>query len=243
MGAESTSPHILLVEDDSSLATMVADSLRPRGYSVSRAESVCQAKRLADEHRPDVIVLDLMLPDGNGLALCSDLKRHAGSSVIICSATRRRDDAVISFQLGADDFLRKPFTLNELHARIGLALHREPRQQPEAHSDRRVERLGSLTLDGNRCEATTDGQVVRLTPTEFRLLSAVAVRVGEVVSRRELAERVWGCTDAGILGSLGVHMRRLRAKLTTAGPCTRLVTRRGFGYELVQSARPSPCGE
>jgi DNA-binding response OmpR family regulator len=235
MRVEGQCPRILLVEDDAGLATMVADVLQARGYSVWRAESGCQATRVADEIRPDVIVLDLMLADGNGLTVCSELKHHVGCAVIICSATRRRDDAVIGFQLGADDFLRKPFTVDELNARIDLALQRQLRLPSTAQSSHaRVQRVGSLTVDHSRCEATTDGQVVPLTPTEFRLLSAVTARAGEVVSRQELAEGIWTATDEGVIRSLEVHMRRLRSKLASAAPSTRLVTRRGFGYELVQ---------
>lgn len=229
--------HILLVEDDPGLATMVGDSLGEHGYAVWHVESGRDAERAVQEMRPDLIVLDLMLPDGNGLTLCRQLKDSARSPVIICSATRRKDDAVLGFQLGADDFLRKPFSVDELLARVALALRNGSavdsnlsKHAATAHGG------GSISIDAARCEATADGHSLNLTPTEFRLLSSVASRAPGVVSRQELAEPIWGCVDPGFIRSLDVHMRRLRAKLVAAAPRARLVTRRGFGYQLLDGA-------
>jgi DNA-binding response OmpR family regulator len=228
---------ILLVEDDASLATMVGDSLRAHGYCVWHVESGGDAELALDQARPDLIVLDLMLPDGNGLTLCAQLKERARAPVIICSATRRKDDAVLAFQLGADDFIRKPFSVDELQARIDKAMLQaagldgaSPDGAPPAR------RTGSITIDTARCEASTDGHALELTPTEFRLLSNVAARSPDVVSRRELAESIWECVDAGVMRSLDVHMRRLRGKLAAAAPRARLRTRRGFGYQLLDDA-------
>ena len=114
--------HILLVEDDSRLAAMVSDALHDRGYTVWHVDRGSEAEAAVDQLRPDVIVLDLILPDRNGLVLCANLKRRASVPAIICSATKRNDDAVIGLQLGADDFLPKPFSLDELQARIEIAL-------------------------------------------------------------------------------------------------------------------------
>src|SRR3954468_17167549 len=117
---------VLLVEDDANLSTMVSDGLRMRGYVVWGVGSAGEAEQAVDQVDPDVIVLDLMLPDRNGLTLCSVLKQRVATSVIICSATRRKDGAVLGMQWGADDFLPKPFSLDELEARIGLAMGRGP---------------------------------------------------------------------------------------------------------------------
>jgi DNA-binding response OmpR family regulator len=241
--SEPNAPHILLVEDDAGLAAMVSDALRARHYTIWHVESAGDAELAVDQLRPDVIVLDLMLPDRSGLVVCGQLKERAGVPVIICSATKRKDDAVIGFQLGADDFLKKPFSLDELQARIELALRRGcgPARREASRGDG-VRRVGSLTIDEARCCATVHGRVLPLTPTEHRLLSALASRTPAVVARQELAERVWGCVDDGVIRSLDVHMRRLRAKLTAAaGP--RLVTRRGFGYQLPdETGAPAALG-
>jgi DNA-binding response OmpR family regulator len=234
-GMEGRSPSILLIEDDLALASMLSDTLRARSYAVCHVGCAADAETVLDEVRPDLILLDLMLPDSNGLIMCARLKARTGAPVIICSATKRKEDAAIGFQLGADDFLRKPFSLEELQARIDLTLGRRPAaggEQPRPGDQ--IERVGALTIDETRCVVTVRGEVLHVTPTEFRLLSALAGRASEVLSRRELAERIWGCVDDGVLRSLDVHMRRLRAKLAAAaevGPS--LVTRRGFGYQLV----------
>ena len=125
-GTPGRSPNILLIEDDAALASMLSDTLRARSYGVWQVGSAADAEVALDEVRPDLILLDLMLPDRNGLIMCAKLKARAGAPVIICSATKRKEDAAIGFQLGADDFLRKPFSVDELQARIELTLRRGP---------------------------------------------------------------------------------------------------------------------
>lgn len=243
MTAGLRDPLILLVEDDPGLAAMVIDWFSVRHYSICHVDSAGDAELAIGHVQPNVIVLDLMLPDGNGLTVCSHLKRRAGAPLIICSATRRKDDAVIGLQLGADDFLRKPFSLDELQARVDLALRRPSSANlvaPGATVALQHE-VGSLTIDEARCIATTDGDSLQLTPTEFRLLALLAARAPQVVSRQELADHVWGAVDEGVIHSLDVHMRRLRTKLVAAAPRVRLTTRRGFGYQLCDADTvPSP---
>ena len=229
-------PNVLLVEDDLALGSLLTDELRARNFDVCHVESASDAEASLDQVRPDLILLDLMLPDRNGLIMCPRLKARAGAPVIICSATKRQEDAAIGFELGADDFLRKPFSVDELQARIELTLrHRPPPADVHAGPAGKAERVGPLSIDTARCLACIGDRVLQLTPTEYRLLCALASRPGEVVARSEMAECVWGCADNGVLRSLDVHMRRLRGKLTAAskaGPY--LVTRRGFGFELVE---------
>ncbi|MBV9546452.1 MAG: response regulator transcription factor [Chloroflexi bacterium] len=231
-GSSRPGPTILLVEDDAGLSSLVSDWMRLRGYRVWAVGSAADAEQAISDVDPDLIVLDLMLPDGNGLALCASLTQRVRARVIICSATRRKDDAVIGLQLGADDFLRKPYSLEELEARIRLALRRA-RAQPRQATTRS---LGALFIDTARCEATVDGQSLPLTPTEFRLLNLLSLRTPAVVSRQDLAEHVWGSIDDGLIRALDVHMRRLRSKLRAVAPELWLVTRRGFGYQLVDRA-------
>ena len=231
----SARAHILVVDDEPTIREVVEQYLRREGYRVTSASNGEEAvERSADA---DLIVLDLMLPDGNGLTLCRQLKDSARSAVLICSATRRKDDAVLGFQLGADDFLRKPFSVDELLARVALALRNgSPVDSNLSKHAATAHGGGSISIDAARCEATADGHSLNLTPTEFRLLSSVASRAPGVVSRQELAEPIWGCVDPGFIRSLDVHMRRLRAKLVAAAPRARLVTRRGFGYQLLDGA-------
>jgi DNA-binding response OmpR family regulator len=229
-------PLILLVEDDSGLATMVTDWFASRHYGVCHVESASEAELALDAIEPDIIILDLMLPDRNGLTVCARLKQRSAAPLIICSATRRSDDAVIGLQLGADDFLRKPFSLDELQARIDLALRRgnsfSSNGQTAAPS---VHQFGGVTVDISHCVATSEGNPIPLTPTEFRLLETLASRAPQLVLFQDLASGIWGAVDDGVLHSLGVHMRRLRTKLAAAAPRVRLVTRRGFGYQLIHA--------
>ncbi|HEY3107502.1 MAG TPA: response regulator transcription factor [Chloroflexota bacterium] len=240
--ASQSSATVLLAEDDLALATMTIDGLEQAGYRVWHARNAAEAELLADEARPDLVVLDLILPDGSGLLLCVNLKARLGVPVIICSASRREEDAVLSLKLGAEDFVRKPFHLPELLARIETALRRAaPRGYPggpAGGSPPRQQRIGELVVDPARREARIGDRRLPLTPTEYRLLCALASRPDEVVARDELARLIWGQHDAAIDEALAVHMRRLRAKLdleVPSGPV--LTTMRGFGYRLSDRGR------
>jgi DNA-binding response OmpR family regulator len=240
--------NILLVEDDPSIASLLMDRLESRRYRVSCAADAEQAQQLLAQSRPDLVILDLMLPDGNGLLLCADLKAELQVPIILCSATRRREDCLLGFKLGADDFVAKPFSVDELEARIAVALRRTTAAPPPRS-------LGELVVDEATCEARLDGEVLPLTRTEFRLLGTLVSQSGQVVSHQTLTEAVWGYHDPAVTRTLEVHLRRLRAKLNAAGPAApRLVTQRGFGYRIVadlaaaqdevpDACRPTPAAD
>ena len=173
--------------------------------------------------------------------MCADLKAALGVPIILCSATRRRDDVLLAFKLGADDFVAKPFSLDELQARIELALRRASptgaRPGSASASPARLS-IGTLVLEHARCRALLGDEVLPLTPTEYHVLCALAERPGEVVGYQELTKRVWGYHDKAIRRSLEVHVRRLRAKLNLGGRgAPQVVTQRGFGYSLVPPGR------
>jgi DNA-binding response OmpR family regulator len=228
---------ILLAEDDQALATMVKDGLEHAGYRVWHAVSAAETELLADEVRPDLVVLDLILPDASGLVLCASLKTRLDVPVVICSASRRAEDTVLGLKLGADDFVRKPFRFSELLARIEVALRRGGRggaSAPSGPSAPRHQRVGELVIDRGLREARVGDRALPLTPTEYRLLSALASHLNEVVSRDDLSDLIWGQHDPSTDEALAVHMRRLRAKLDLEAPAApTLTTMRGFGYRLV----------
>src|SRR5688500_7325937 len=205
---------ILLVEDDSTVATLVSDSLGARDYLVWHAGNASEAEAMLEQARPDLIVVDLMLPDRNGLLLCAEFKEKHHLPLIICSATKRKDDAVIGLKLGADDFIAKPFSVTELEARVEATLRRarSTSEKDDVPAQARL-RVGELVVDQGRCQVTLGGKRVQLTPTEYRLLTVFAGCPDEVISREELAVRVWGYYDAAVGRSLEVHLRRLRVKL------------------------------
>jgi DNA-binding response OmpR family regulator len=238
MATEGATPAVLLIEDDEDLAAMLADALGAKDYRVWHVPSARQAELLVGQIHPSLIIIDLMLPDRNGLILCSDLKARAAVPIIICSGTKRKDDAVLALKLGADDFIDKPFSVDELQARMEAVLRRtgSPQVPPAVADSADVQHIEGLVIDHARCSVALDGLALQLTPTEYRLLCAIAARPRQVVSRGELADAIWGTHDIATLQSLEVHMRHLRAKLTSAGSSPRVVTRRGFGYQLMEAS-------
>ncbi len=235
---------ILLVEDDATVASAVTEVLELNGYTVWRAEDGNQAKMLLEEKRPDLVVLDLILPDVDGLVLCSDLKALADVPVVICSATTRKRDTVLGLKLGADDFIPKPFDIYEFEARVEAVLRRagQNRKPAEPVAPPDEMRIGDLAVDRSRHRVALGGEVIQLTPIEYRLLIALMSRPDEVLSREDLAQMVWGYQDASVGRTIDVHIRRLRVKLggvNTAAPP--IVSVRGFGYKITTDdvgARP-----
>jgi DNA-binding response OmpR family regulator len=238
---DSPRATIVLVEDDPTVASMLRDRFGAKGYCVWHAVTAAEAEGILDEVKPDLVIVDLMLPDAHGLVLCADLRERSAAPIIICSGTKRKDDQILGFKLGADDFVGKPFSTDELEARVEAALRRaapstlQPQAEPGAPT--REHRVSALAIVPARCQVTLGDEELRLTPTEYKLLCTLASRPDEVISRRELAERVWGFHDPGVDRSLDVHIRRLRCKLN-AGPVPPppLVTLRGFGYRLAREA-------
>jgi DNA-binding response OmpR family regulator len=258
---ESTSPTsggstILVVDDDFEIANLVKDSLEPRGHSIVHvADGAALKEKLNEGFEPDLVLLDLMLPDADGLVLCADLNERSDVPIIICSGTARKRDSILGFKLGADDFLAKPFHVEELEARVEAVLRRSAERKAEGKTRTdevaatqaaaalrlppRAEpvTIGLLTIDDARRQVSVDGALVELTPTEYRLLGILAARLDEVLSRQELSSLVWGYQDASIGRSIDVHVHRLRTKLAIPaekGP--HIVSVRGFGYKMVNEA-------
>jgi DNA-binding response OmpR family regulator len=227
---------IVLVEDDAAVAETMADALDSSGYTVWRAASGAEARELLGRSTPDLIVLDLMLPDIDGLVLCSGLKQIAPTPIVICSATPYKRDAILGLKLGADDFIAKPFDINELEARLEAVLRRsQPTRgvRPRSRAADSVH-VGSLTMDHRKRRAFVAAEPLLLTPTEYRLLSTLAHSPNTVITRKDLAVKVWESVDATGGRTIDVHIRRLRAKLdatTVSSPV--IVAVRGAGYKLV----------
>ncbi|MBV8716618.1 MAG: response regulator transcription factor [Chloroflexi bacterium] len=226
----------MLVEDDHAVAQTLTDALESSGYRVWLAETGADAKTLLEQTRPDLIILDLMLPDVDGLVLCSGLKAIADVPIVICSATPQKRDAILGLKLGADDFIAKPFDIYELEARVEAVLRRtsqtrvssEASPSPPDHI-----RVGELIIDRSRRRVTLGGEPIQLTPTEYRLVSALASRPDEILSRDDLATLVWGYQDASSGRTIDVHIRRLRVKLSQGPvPAPAIVAVRGFGYKM-----------
>jgi len=224
---------ILLVEDDQDIARSLTKALESSGYRVIAVDNGTEARSIIEHVRPDLILLDLMLPDTDGLVLTTALKTLTRAPIIICSARQEQVDRVLGLKLGADDFVPKPFDLDELEARIEAVLRRASRVREPASPPPDQIRVGELVISQSRGTVNLAGQQVHLTPTEYRLLVALASRPDEVLSRENLGQLVWGYQDLGTGHLIDVHIGRLRLKLRRASKAAPIiVTVRGKGYTI-----------
>jgi len=223
-------PKILLVDDEPDALEVLGFKLREAGFTPIFAKDGERALAAARSERPDLIVLDLMLPEVDGLEVCKILRRDpsmAAIPVIMLTARAAEMDRVLGLELGADDYVTKPFSPRELVIRIRkLLARRHAPEEPDA-----ILRFGDLEIDGPRHRVAVDGSAVTLTATEFKLLEILAQRRGRVQSRDRLLQDVWGYENPIDSRTVDTHMRRLREKL--GGAAGRLETVRGVGYRFV----------
>jgi two-component system, OmpR family, KDP operon response regulator KdpE len=221
---------ILVIEDELPVRRFLRASLAAHGFRVIEAETGNEGLSLAASHNPDVVLLDLGLPDGDGVAWLGRLREWSRVPVIVISARGREDDKVLALDAGADDYLTKPFGVGELLARIRVALRHA--HGIAAPSDATIE-LQGLQVDLARHEVRIDGREVRLTPTEFKILVLLARNAGKVLTHRQILNEVWGPGHAGENHNVRVHVALLRKKLEP-DPMhpRRLMTETGVGYRL-----------
>jgi DNA-binding response OmpR family regulator len=224
--------HILLVDDDALLRRSLAFSLEQAGYRVSTSADAKAAFALSGRDRPDLVLLDIGLPGMDGLDALRRFRENASIPVIFVTARRRELDEVLGLELGADDYITKPFDLDVLLARIRAVLRRSV-QQPTTPAVPAPLVVGDLEIDPRAYAVTVNGQSVPLAPREFALLHALALEAGRVLSTDDLLARVWGAEYVGEPQVVYVHIRWLREKLEQdpAHP-QRIVTVRGAGYKL-----------
>ena len=225
---------VLIVEDDEPARAAIATNLRARGHEVDEAGDVREALRLWDARRPDLILLDLGLPDLDGQAVIRRVRREATTPIIIVSARGLEEDRVAALDAGADDYLTKPFGLSELHARMRAVLRRAG--GPEADAEGRL-RVGPVVLDVPRHEARVGETPLELTPREFELLKVLLSHSGRVVTAGRLLRGVWGTAYTDEAHYLHVYVSRLRRKLAAADPsgaaARLIVAEPGVGYRIV----------
>jgi two-component system KDP operon response regulator KdpE len=222
---------ILIVEDEVPMRRFLCSALASHGFRVVEAATLAQAERAATYARPSAVLLDLGMPDGDGLDLLKVLRERSSAPVIVLSARDREDEKVLALDAGADDYLTKPFGTSELLARIRVAL-RHARGQTVT-TDVVID-VGPIRIDQARHEVTVANQRVHLTPTEFRMLAFLARHAGKVLTHRQLLHEVWGPRNAHQTHYLRVHMAALRRKLEADPTRPRwLTTEAGVGYRLV----------
>jgi two-component system KDP operon response regulator KdpE len=225
---------VLLVEDDEAARVAIASNLRGRGHEVDEAGDVREALRLWDVRRPDLILLDLGLPDLDGQAVILRVRREATTPIIVVSARGREEDRVAALDAGADDYLTKPFGLSELHARMRAVLRRAA--GPAADTEGCL-RLGPVVLDVPHHEVRVGETPVELTPREFELLKVLLSQPGRVVTAGRILRAVWGTAYSDEGHYLHVYVSRLRRKLAAADPsgatAKLIVAEPGVGYRIV----------
>lgn len=247
LNSESGDGHVLLVDDEPSLIEAVGLSLRREGFTVSIATSGPNALSAARASTPDIVVLDVMLPGLDGLAVCRELRANSNVPILLLSARGEEVDRIIGLEIGADDYMTKPFAMRELIARIRAMLRRsrmpamvtadpakvEPVPPPPADD---VIHVGDLEIDAPRRRVRCNGADISLKPKEFDLLYRLAQQPGVVLSRDMLLRTVWGYEFPVDTRTVDVHMRWLRQKLEVDPSAPRLLeTVRGVGYRLVDS--------
>jgi DNA-binding response OmpR family regulator len=231
------SQHILIVEDEPALQETLSYNLEREGYEVQVAGDGVTALELARKSKPDLILMDLMLPELDGLEVTRILRQEMRVPIIMLTARDEEIDRVLGLEIGADDYLTKPFSMRELLARVKAQLRRIRLDKEEANqqsdSKDRIMTFGNLSLDMGRREATLDDETLVLKPKEFDLLHFLAQYKGQVLSRDTILEKVWGWDFSGGSRTVDVHIRWLRKKIepNPSNP-NRIITVRGVGYRF-----------
>jgi two-component system, OmpR family, response regulator RegX3 len=224
-------PKLLLVEDEKSIAEGLAITLEAEGFQVAWVKDGLDAIPAWERVRPDLVVLDLMLPGMSGTEICRTLRSRSDVPIIMLTAREAEVDRVVGLELGADDYVTKPFSTRELVARIKAILRRAP--LADAPLDETPAEASGVRVDRVRHEVRVDGRDVELPPKEFELLAVLVEHAGRVLTRSQLIDEVWGSDYVGDTKTLDVHIRRLRTRIEDdPQQPSRIKTVRGVGYRF-----------
>ena len=223
---------ILVVDDEASIVTMLAYNLKKEGYDVVTAEDGEVALEKFESENPDLLLLDIMMPKMDGYEVCRKIREKSNVPIIMLTARADEVDKVIGLELGADDYVTKPFGTRELMARVKAHLRRNNVQQEEPEeSSANSAKFGDLVIDFDRYEVYKRGEAIYLTVREFELLKFLATQKNQIFSREVLLEKVWGYEYFGDVRAVDVTIRRLREKVEDdPGKPRYIITKRGFGY-------------
>lgn len=222
---------VLIVEDEKSISDIIKFNLEKEGFQVETAYDGEDGLKKALEHNPDLILLDVMLPQLDGFQVCKKVRQVSNTPILMLTAKEEEVDKVLGLELGADDYITKPFGMRELIARIKANIRRTDLVDNLKMEPSNVQEFGNLAVDMNRYEVRKDGKALELTLREFELLKYLAERENKVFSREQLLEEVWGYEYYGDIRTVDVTVRRLREKLEddSSNP-TYIMTKRGIGY-------------
>ena len=237
---EKSQKTVLVVDDEKPIVDILVYNLKKEGYNTLEANDGEEAVRLVIEKKPDLVLLDIMLPKMDGLTVCKRIRHNYNIPIIMLSAKDEEIDKILGLELGADDYITKPFSVRELIARVKANLRKSDNEYnkvvEEAKDNRRVPneiKVGDLYLDLDKFEVKVRGQVIDLTLREFEVLKYLAQQPGQVVTRETLLEKVWGYEYYGDIRTVDVTVRRIREKieLDTSSPKI-LITKRSVGYYI-----------
>ncbi len=235
-------PKVLVVEDEQAFVDALTLGLQREGFDVEVARDGGEALDRFDHASPDLVLLDVMLPTISGVDVCRELRQRSNVPIIMVTAKSSEIDTVVALEVGADDYVTKPYRLRELVARMRAVMRRLPAHDngmATEHDD--ILRVGDLEVDPDRHEVRLRGELVSLPLKEFELLTLLVENAGRVLTRGTLIDRVWGSDYVGDTKTLDVHVKRLRSKLEDdPSRPTRIVTIRGLGYKLVEPEPASP---
>ena len=232
-------PLILVVDDEQSYRDALSVALQREGFLVETAADGVEALERFDAVRPALVLLDVMLPQMSGVDVCREIRTRSQVPIIMVTARNSEIDAVVGLEVGADDYVSKPFRLRELIARVRAALRRGPLDEDnEVRAD--TLEIGDVRLDAARHEVAVRGELVALPLKEFELLELLLMNAGRVLTRGVLIDRVWGPNYYGDTKTLDVHVKRLRAKVEDdPSQPSRIVTVRGVGYRFEKPRIPA----
>ena len=237
---EKSQKTVLVVDDEKPIVDILVYNLKKEGYNTLEAKDGEEAVRLVIEKKPDLVLLDIMLPKMDGLTVCKRIRHNYNIPIIMLSAKDEEIDKILGLELGADDYITKPFSVRELIARVKANLRKSDNEYnkvvEEAKDNGRVPneiKVGDLYLDLDKFEVKVRGQVIDLTLREFEVLKYLAQQPGQVVTRETLLEKVWGYEYYGDIRTVDVTVRRIREKieLDTSSPKI-LITKRSVGYYI-----------
>jgi len=221
---------ILVVDDEQSYRDALSVALQQEGFAVETAADGAEAIEKFDALQPSLVLLDVMLPKISGVDVCRELRTRSQVPILMVTARTAEIDAVVGLEVGADDYVMKPFRLRELIARVRAVLRRAPRADAR-DSDFEAVEIGDVRLDAGRHEVHVRGELVPMPLKEFELLEMLMLNAGRVITRDVLIDRIWGPNYYGDTKTLDVHVKRLRTKLEEdPGTPTHVVTVRGVGY-------------
>lgn len=231
---------ILIVDDEKTIVDMLVYNLQKEGYNTLEASDGEEAVQVALHEKPDLVLLDIMLPKSDGLTVCKRIRQYYNMPILMISAKDEEIDKILGLELGADDYITKPFSVRELVARVKANLRKAEmtnKSLEESETENKVETncitVGDLSLDLNKFEVKVRGEVMDLTLREFEVLKYLANQPGQVVTRETLLEKVWGYEYYGDIRTVDVTVRRIREKIEkdTSNPKI-LITKRGVGYYI-----------